>query len=1157
MAHGPWNRARPKPIAAAPMTAVHFADPQWFHLVWAVLAFGGLLIALEGRGNKLLERFLHPAMQARLVSKPASGFRILSTALLIFAGLATTLALMRPQWDLEFIQSRAVGAEIMIAVDVSRSMLAEDVTPNRLERAKAEIRDLLPYLQGDQVGLIAFAGRAAVVCPLTPDFGFLRLVLDHIGPGTVARGGTRLAEPIRKASEGFAKAGDLARVILLFTDGEDHDSFPLDAAREAAERGIQVIVIGFGDESGSEIQVTDKKTGARTRVLDENGQPVISRLDGALLREVALETNGAYVPAGTGNLELESIYNEHLGPLMRAAGEARGRIVQKDGFQWPLLAALLALLASVLLGRRKIPRMGTLVLLLCVLTQGESRAQVSESAAQAFAPTAEENFIPNPEHDAQPIPEDPRKSYNLGLGALEADDLEAAERFLEAARSTARSDGETRYRATYNLSWVEVERAESGLPDDPEAALGALDRAADWLREAIALRPQDEIPRQNLEIILARALVLADAQAKRPEADLAQRLDMLITSQRAINDSLRQVIASQSQAETQSLWRKQLDTIAVEQRKLLADATPFASDAGNEANALEKRPEEERTPEEGMRLAQISAMLPLLQRAREKLGQSRGQLRRGQAKRAHRRAAAGLAALKRAREQFRDPVQILDGLIQDTTQLIGETQAVSQNRVGIGNQSEKLIVPGWLDSDYLSDTQIDVTRRTGELNLKLGAGLQQLGGGGDPQQSALFEKIKTAVPHVEAAANEFAQAEAALAADEPQTASRAQRKALTALIEAREEFLDLRGLIEVSYSDQQRLGQFLSHEEHGMAWLAESGPALVTLQQRNLERASRLSQLIAKEREALLSPESEATDSAVDPEAAAQTLELADGLLALTESAMRGAEESLGHLGEEPSALQDAQDSVSSATLGLENLRRLFFSIVEHLRDLARQQIGLSDETDAVTLRERGEALPLLESLSDRQAGLAQTGTAVAESLHEQALMDPAQVLGEQAVESDPAGAEEAMERFTLASELVLTAGQDMEEAAEALRSEPEAALGSSPDTLEPDFGGIRESQDGAVEKLAEAIALLSPPESEQGDPEPQEGDSEQSDPQQGQDEAAQQQGGNAEAEEAREDEAPKDPGQLLQAVRDREAARQRDQGEKKQSGYEPVEKDW
>lgn len=335
------------------MTGLHFAATHWVHLLWAVLAFIALLAWLEhrGRGDDL-DRFVTVPLQSRLVLRTPSLRRALRLVLLGLCGFFITLALMRPQWGGRFVSTPQVGARIMVCLDVSRSMLAEDVVPNRLERAKAELRDLLSYLDGDQVGLIAFAGRAAVLSPLTPDFSFLRLVLDAAGPHSVARGGTRLEEPIRKALAGFRDlggAGEVSRSILLITDGEDHDSFPLEAARTAAERGVRILAIGFGDEAGSELEVTDPRTGVRTLVRDADGNPVRSRLDGDLLREMALVTGGAYVPAGTGAVDLESIYEHHIAGLTR-----RGRLagdgyqVRNDIFQWPLLCALICLLTAVI-----------------------------------------------------------------------------------------------------------------------------------------------------------------------------------------------------------------------------------------------------------------------------------------------------------------------------------------------------------------------------------------------------------------------------------------------------------------------------------------------------------------------------------------------------------------------------------------------------------------------------------------------------------------------------------------------------------------------------------------------------------------------------------------------------------------------------------------
>ena len=272
---------------------------------------------------------------------------------------ALVLAWMRPQGGQTFRPVQRVGAQIMVCLDVSKSMLAEDTAPNRLERAKAELTDLLPFLAGDQVGLIAFAGRATVLCPLTADFGFFKLVLDGAGPHSVGRGGTRLEEPLRKALAGFRAEADVSRAILLVTDGEDHDSYPLKAAEEAAQRGIKIIAIGFGDEAGSEVRVADPVTGVRSVLKDSAGKTVITRLDGETLREMALATEGAYVPAGTGALDLESIYRAHIAPLTRGKMDSLGHAFREEYFQWFVLAGIILLIASLGVAKGRISRRET------------------------------------------------------------------------------------------------------------------------------------------------------------------------------------------------------------------------------------------------------------------------------------------------------------------------------------------------------------------------------------------------------------------------------------------------------------------------------------------------------------------------------------------------------------------------------------------------------------------------------------------------------------------------------------------------------------------------------------------------------------------------------------------------------------------------------
>ncbi len=274
------------------MDQFRFEQPAWGHLIWPVALLIAALLWLEIRQRTALDQFMSTRMRERLVSGPGRLRQTISLGCFALGIVACVLAAMRPQWGATERLLPQVGAEIMICLDVSKSMLAEDTIPNRLERAKAEIRDLLDLMRGEQVGLIAFAGKATVISPMTTDFAFLKLALDHVGPQSVGLGGTRLEAPIRAAVRGFADTADVSRIILLITDGEDHDSFPLEAAEEARERGIRIMTVGFGDEAGSKVQVTDPRTGARTYVTDDSGKAVVSRLDGDLLREIALKTEG-------------------------------------------------------------------------------------------------------------------------------------------------------------------------------------------------------------------------------------------------------------------------------------------------------------------------------------------------------------------------------------------------------------------------------------------------------------------------------------------------------------------------------------------------------------------------------------------------------------------------------------------------------------------------------------------------------------------------------------------------------------------------------------------------------------------------------------------------------------------------------------------------
>ena len=332
------------------MSEMVFRHPDLVHLVWVAVGVVGLLGWLELRSRGALLRFLSASMEARLARRQTVARRVVRLALILATLVLGVIAAMRPQSRSEVENRRAqrVEADIMVVLDVSKSMLAEDAAPNRLLRAKAEVDALTEVLDGHRIGLVAFAGRAAVLCPLTPDYGFFRVVLRGVDTDSVSRGGTRIGEALSKAVDAFG-AGAGARLLLLITDGEDHDSFPRDAAEKAAERGIRVVAIGFGSEDGSKITITDPETGGKKVLTDRDGNVVISRLDGELLRDIALATEGVYVPAGVAALDLESIVSRHVQPLVRET-EVASRTVTVEHYHWFVLAALAALTLAAWVG---------------------------------------------------------------------------------------------------------------------------------------------------------------------------------------------------------------------------------------------------------------------------------------------------------------------------------------------------------------------------------------------------------------------------------------------------------------------------------------------------------------------------------------------------------------------------------------------------------------------------------------------------------------------------------------------------------------------------------------------------------------------------------------------------------------------------------------
>ena len=292
------------------MNDIQIYDIRMLHLLW--LAAGAVLIMLYGAAKRKarLEKFAgRSRWQTLFARQPSRQRRFWKSLCLLGALLFVILALARPAWNLKKTEVRKQGRDVVFLLDVSRSMLAEDLAPNRLERAKIAIRDAVEKLRGDRVALVVFAGRAVIKCPLTIDYGFFRQMLDDVSVQSVNRGGTLIGDAIRAVLDTvFDSQARQYKDIVLITDGEDHESFPVEAARGAGEIGVRLIIVGLGDESeGRRIPVTDE-SGRRT-FLKYRGREIWTRLDGATLRQMAAQTpSGTYLPVATGNIDLGRVY---------------------------------------------------------------------------------------------------------------------------------------------------------------------------------------------------------------------------------------------------------------------------------------------------------------------------------------------------------------------------------------------------------------------------------------------------------------------------------------------------------------------------------------------------------------------------------------------------------------------------------------------------------------------------------------------------------------------------------------------------------------------------------------------------------------------------------------------------------------------------------
>jgi Ca-activated chloride channel homolog len=558
--------------------------PPFLYLILPCCA-GWLMLTLYSRHRRqrAREAFADRQMWSSVMPSESSSrfwFKFTLRELAIISGL---VALAGPQFGTELETMVPRGSDLYVLIDVSRSMLADDVTPSRLGRAKADVSSLVNQLDGQRIGLIAFAGQAVVKCPLTVDYDSFRRALDELEPGSAPRGGTAIGDAIRKAVEVFDANAFRDQSVLLITDGDDQESYPLEAAAIAAERKVTVFTVGLGDaEKGS--RVPDKNA---TSFVEHQGQQVWSKLNSDLLEQIALKTSGVFIPAGTRAYDLGQLYTDHLQGRKGKDGETRQRVRRSERFQIFLAIALFALLVDVLVSPYQASNIAEPIAKNIKQTKSSFDIKSAVHSVTTTAILFSFLFASSTTHagdEAQRVREgialyrqskydeagkafaaagdalEARKSdkkltaiFNQACAQHRAGDFEKArDLYLEAGLS---QDREIAVASHFNLATMAAQQAKQLAGEAPdqvtaekrEQILSQLKSAVASFRHCLELENRHEPARRNLELVRNWIKYYSDRwrevdrQKKRDESNLIQFLEFLIQTQSSILETVKQL----------------------------------------------------------------------------------------------------------------------------------------------------------------------------------------------------------------------------------------------------------------------------------------------------------------------------------------------------------------------------------------------------------------------------------------------------------------------------------------------------------------------------------------------------------------------------------------------------------------------------------------
>ncbi len=480
---------------------MNLSHPWMLHFLW-LLPLTVLVFVFRGRKvRQSLEKFADPPLLTRLTGDGSEGMRAIRPILTISALGFMLIALAGPRWGSHYQEVTQKGVDIVLLVDVSPSMLVQDVKPDRLERARREISDFIRVVQGDRVALVAFSGAAFIQCPLTLDYGALNLFLNALSPELIPVPGTDLGEALKVGMSAFDPKAETDKVMILITDGEDNEAKGVQAAREAAAKGIKIFVFGIGDPSGGPIPQQEGKGGFKK---DADGNMILSKLDEQALQEIASLTGGRYVRAVSGDLDLDLLYFDGVKSSTHASTLKSGKIkIFEEKFYLFVLAAFVILLFEGFLhnmGKKSSfsgKRLRIFILSFFFLMPVFLSSSMAGWVAPVFgSENPDELYRKGKFKEAEALyeksdmdnPKDLRFRYNRGCAGYQGSDYKGAMAAFSSVYKRSQ-DKEMQYKAVFNAGNTAFKQ-------------GDFSAAVQYFKQAIQLQPESENAKFNLELTL-------------------------------------------------------------------------------------------------------------------------------------------------------------------------------------------------------------------------------------------------------------------------------------------------------------------------------------------------------------------------------------------------------------------------------------------------------------------------------------------------------------------------------------------------------------------------------------------------------------------------------------------------------------------------------